>query len=73
MKSYLGVDSGDMKQLIGLDCDLKDRHIIIVEDIIDTGNTLQVLLNEVNKMQPASISLVSLLFKPESLQHNIKN
>jgi len=55
-----------------LDKDVKGRDIIIVEDIIDSGNTLNVLLEQVNKSQPSSVSIVSLLFKPEALKHNLK-
>lgn len=72
MRSYEGMASGAIKSSIGLDENVTGRDIVIVEDIIDTGNTLNALLNEVNKMQPSSVSIVSLLFKPEALKHNIK-
>jgi hypoxanthine phosphoribosyltransferase len=72
MQSYEGMTNNDVKSVIGLDKDVKGRDIIIVEDIIDSGNTLNALLEQVNKWQPASVGIVALLFKPEALKHNIK-
>ena len=51
--------------------ELKDRHIIIVEDIIDTGNTMAVFIPELESMGPASVSLTSILVKPEAHKHDI--
>jgi hypoxanthine phosphoribosyltransferase len=72
MQSYEGMANGTVKTVIGLDKDVHGRDVIIVEDIIDSGNTLNALLEQVNKLQPLSVSIVSLLFKPEALKHNIK-
>lgn len=49
--------------------DIKDRHIILVEDIIDTGKTLHYFIQELQKREPASIAIASLLLKPEALEH----
>ena len=69
-KSYEGTGStGTVKQIMGLSEKLEGRHIILVEDIIDTGNTMVSLLEELRKQNPASIRIATLLFKPEALQH----
>ena len=51
--------------------DLKDRHLIIVEDIIDTGNTMAAFIPELKKYEPSSIRLASILVKPDALKHDI--
>ena len=72
LSSYDGVKStGNVTTLIGMDIDLKDRDVIVVEDIIDTGETLFQFLKELKKLEPASIKLASLLVKPEALQYDI--
>lgn len=73
LKSYEGMDtSGVVKQVMGLSEDIKGRKVIIVEDIIDTGNTMKRLVADLNKMEPADVKIATLLFKPESLQCDIK-
>ena len=73
LKSYNGTQtSGNVKELIGLTEDIKDRHVIIVEDIVDTGHTISHLLDDLRNRQPASLSVATLLFKPESEQCGVK-
>lgn len=68
--SYRGTSStGEVSTLIGLDEDIKGRHVVFIEDIVDTGNTMAKLFSDLSAYQPASLSLVSLLLKPEALQH----
>jgi hypoxanthine phosphoribosyltransferase len=70
LASYKGMkSSGQVLTAIGLDMDLIDRDVIIVEDIVDTGNTLRVFLPKLQHQQPASLKIAALLHKPESLQH----
>jgi len=70
LASYKGMkSSGQVLTAIGLDMDLIDRDVIIVEDIVDTGNTLRVFLPRLQHQQPASLKIAALLHKPESLQH----
>lgn len=70
LKSYEGTGStGNVKQIMGLSENLEGRHIILVEDIIDTGNTMVRLLDDLSKHNPASVRIATLLFKPEALQH----
>jgi hypoxanthine phosphoribosyltransferase len=72
VKSYHGTQStGEAKIYMPDDAELKDRHVIILEDIIDTGNSMSFLLPELQKKQPASLALTAILVKPEALQHDI--
>ncbi len=57
--------SGVVKIVKDLDEPLKDKHVIVVEDIIDSGRTLSYLLNILKERGPASLSLCTLLDKPE--------
>ncbi|MNL33578.1 Hypoxanthine-guanine phosphoribosyltransferase [compost metagenome] len=52
--------------------DLHNRDVIIVEDIVDTGFTLSHILKEVQKQQPASVKICTLLFKPAALKAEIE-
>ncbi len=67
LASYKGTTStGHVITSIGLDADIKDRHIIILEDIIDTGKTMHQFLPQILNMQPASLKIAVLLHKPEA-------
>jgi hypoxanthine phosphoribosyltransferase len=67
LQSYQGTrSSGEIKQLIGLSQDIKDMNIVILEDIVDTGQTLETSIKELSGYKPASIRVVTLLFKPEA-------
>jgi len=56
--------TGVVRILKDLDTDITDRHIVIVEDIIDTGSTLAYLLESLKVRQPASVRICALLTKP---------
>jgi hypoxanthine phosphoribosyltransferase len=72
LKSYIGdQSSGEVTQMIGLDCNLEGRDVIILEDIVDSGRTLHFFFPELSKQNPSSISLFSLLVKPEALKFDI--
>lgn len=58
------VSSGEVKILKDLDSSVEGRHILIIEDIIDTGRTLHYLINLFEMRQAASIKICSLLDKP---------
>ena len=60
--------TGQVKQLIGLSQDIKDRTVVVIEDIIDSGLTMQQLLANLGEHQPASLHIAALLVKPENLQ-----
>jgi len=73
LASYKGTKStGNVITSIGLDEQLKERHIIIIEDIVDTGKTLSQFLPQLFDQQPASLKIAALLSKPESLAYPIK-
>jgi hypoxanthine phosphoribosyltransferase len=70
LASYKGTKStGNVITSIGLDENLKGRHVIIVEDIVDTGKTLFEFLPQLVNQQPASLKIAALLHKPEALVH----
>lgn len=72
LASYKGTKStGKVITAIGLDIQLKDRHVVILEDIVDTGKTLAAFLPEIMNQRPASMSICALLHKPEATIHPI--
>ena len=67
LASYKGTKStGQVLTAIGLDIDLFERHVIILEDIVDTGKTLSQFLPQLSHHQPATIRICALLHKPEA-------
>lgn len=69
LASYQGVTStGKVKEVIGINEDLTDRCVVIVEDIVDTGYTMQRLLETLGTRNPSEIHIASLLVKPEKLK-----
>ncbi len=72
LASYKGMKStGNVITAIGLDQDLYNRHVIIVEDIVDTGKTLFNFLPKLQHQQPASLKIVALLHKPEATEYDL--
>lgn len=70
--SYHGTSStGAIKDAFGMPQNLKDRDVIIVEDIIDTGLTMKYILSKIYEQEPASVTVCTLLFKPEALKEEI--
>ena len=66
MKSYEGTKSTEVvNELIGLDSDISGRTVVVVEDIVDTGNTLEKILALLEQQKPQKILISSLLLKPE--------
>ena len=73
VSSYMGTQStGSVKNLIGLNHEIKGRTVVILEDIVDTGDTVVYLLEELRKNNPAEIRIASLLLKPKALRHDLK-
>jgi len=71
--SYRGTSStGQVMTLLGLDTDIADRHIILIEDIVDTGKTLAELLPKLLVSKPASLQIATLLQKPAALLHPVE-
>ena len=72
VSSYKGdKSSGKIKEEIGLQIPLKDRDVIIVEDIVESGKTLEYLLKMINQENPSSVNVCTLLLKPNSLKVKI--
>ena len=72
LASYQGTSStGNVKQLIGLNQEIKDQHVIILEDIVDTGETLDTIMRQLSGYLPASIKIASLLLKPDAYKKDI--
>jgi hypoxanthine phosphoribosyltransferase len=73
VSSYQNMHStGQVNEVIGLKEDIQNRHIIILEDIVDTGQTIYALLQNLEKKKPASLEIAALLIKPECIQRPIK-
>lgn len=73
LASYEGTQtSGTVKQLIGINQDLKDRTVVILEDIVDTGITLDTIIRQLSGYQPKEIMVATMLHKPEALQKEVK-
>jgi len=73
LSSYNGVNRNEqIKELIGLDDNLKGKHVLIVEDIIDSGNTILQIKEQILAQNPSSISIATLLLKPDALEYNVK-
>jgi hypoxanthine phosphoribosyltransferase len=73
LASYKGVKStGKVITAIGLDVELYNRDVIIIEDIVDTGKTLSQFLPQLEHQHPASLKVASLLHKPAATVHSIK-
>jgi hypoxanthine phosphoribosyltransferase len=73
LASYKGVKStGKVITAIGLDTEIYNRDIIIVEDIVDTGKTLSQFLPTLEHQHPASLKIATLLHKPSATVHAIK-
>jgi hypoxanthine phosphoribosyltransferase len=73
LKSYRGtVSTGEVQTLIGLMHELKDREVLIVEDIIDTGRTMSKLLEMVWEQSPTSVKVCTLLVKPDVFKNKYR-
>lgn len=73
LASYHGGTSTtrEIRDDFDLTIDIKDRDIILVEDIVDTGNTIYYLIEKLKVRKPASVSVCTLLLKPETLERTI--
>jgi hypoxanthine phosphoribosyltransferase len=66
------ISSGNVKLLKELNCNVDGRHLIIVEDIVDSGLSIRYMEQIMEAYHPASVSVVSLLVKPKSLKYDVK-
>lgn len=73
LASYEGEKStGSVKQLIGLNEDIHGRTVVILEDIVDTGITIEHIMEQLEKLNPKEVKIATLLLKPDSLQKEVK-
>lgn len=74
VSSYYGgtKSTGEIMEELSLGMDIKDRDVVIIEDIVDTGKTLSYLLKEFRKKEPATLKVATLLLKPDALETPIE-
>ena len=71
VSSYSGTEStGKVKMELGLNVDIKDRDVIIVEDIVETGHSMKHLLDYFADFNPRSVAICTLFFKPEKFLYD---
>lgn len=64
------VSSGQVTELKEIDADIEERHVILVEDIVDTGLSMNFLMEKLKRSNPASLTTVTLLHKAEKTHHD---
>ena len=73
LASYLGTSSnGKVKRLIGINESLKDKTVVIIEDIIDTGNSLESIISQLKGFRPRQIFVAALLLKAHVYTRDLK-
>lgn len=73
LSSYDGMESsGNIRELIGLNEDLVGKTVVVIEDIIDTGRTLQGIIRDLNSKGAKSIRVATLLLKPDAYEEDYK-
>jgi hypoxanthine phosphoribosyltransferase len=73
LSSYNGMSSsGEINELIGLNFDLTGKTVIVVEDIVDTGETLEYLIGKLSAYNPKQIKVATMLFKPDACRKTVK-
>jgi hypoxanthine phosphoribosyltransferase len=72
LASYEGTSSsGSIKELIGWNEDIKNKTVVVIEDIVDTGNTLERIVDELVIRKAAEIKIAAMLYKPAAYKKNI--
>ncbi len=72
LASYEGTQtSGAVKSLIGLNGSIEGRNVVIVEDIVDSGNSIELMMELLKPMKPASVKVCTLFFKPNAYKKEI--
>lgn len=72
LASYQGDSStGRVKHLIGLNEEIEGRTVVILEDIVDTGITINNILEQLEQMKPKEVQVATLLLKPDALQKEV--
>ena len=69
ISSYSGMEStGKVMEVIGIPPSIASKNVLVVEDIVDTGKTLDAFLPQLINQQPVTLKIAALLHKPEALQ-----
>lgn len=72
LASYAGMSStGEVADMIGLDADIEGRDVVVVEDIVDSGLTMQHVMEMLRARNPRSLAVCTLLVKPENLKVDV--
>lgn len=73
LASYDGTSTtGKVKELIGLNESLEGRTVVVLEDIVDTGITIEKVIEQIQSKNPTEVQVATLLLKPDALQRDIK-
>ena len=71
LTSYTGTATTNVvRELIGLDHSLEGRHVVIVEDIVDTGHTMKYTIQKLHDLNAKDVRIATLFFKPNSFQYD---
>lgn len=72
LASYQGTTStGKIHEVIGINEDLSGRTVVIIEDIVESGQTMKRMIEQIGTRNPASVQICTLFFKPEKLKENL--
>lgn len=72
LASYQGTSTTNkVQEVLGLNESIENRTVVIVEDIVDSGNTMVALQKELNKFNPKEIKIATLLLKPDALKQDV--
>ncbi|QGY45117.1 hypoxanthine phosphoribosyltransferase [Maribellus comscasis] len=73
LASYEGdKTTGNVKQLIGINEKIEGRTVVVLEDIVDTGITIENILKQLEGMNPKEVKIATLLLKPDALQKQVQ-
>tara|TARA_Y100001978_G_scaffold128692_1_gene114919 strand:- start:2190 stop:2699 length:510 start_codon:yes stop_codon:yes gene_type:complete len=72
ISSYVGISRGELILNKDINFNVKNENILIVEDIVDSGNTINFLFKYINDKKPKSLKIATLFFKPEAYNFNMK-
>ena len=72
ISSYDGINRGELILNKDISFNVENKNILIVEDIVDSGNTINFIFEYVNKKKPKSVKIATLFFKPEAYNFNMK-
>lgn len=73
LASYQGTSTTNkVQEVLGLNESIENRTVVIVEDIVDSGNTMVALKKELNKFNPKEIRIATLLLKPDALKQDVQ-